>query len=553
MMANGFIRYFEKAIPEFWELPAMTDYVSKSSYTYQQVGEEIAKLHLLFEQMHIQPNDKVALVGRNTPQWAITFLATITYGAVIVPILQDFHPNDVMHIVNHSESKLLFLSDNQWENLEEEKMQNVRGVFSITDFRCVYQAPGETVQAMMKQLPTCYAERYPNGLRKEDVKYAQKDDEELAVLNYTSGTTGYSKGVMLTGENLCGNLDFAGETNLVGRGYRILTFLPLAHAYGCAFDFLAQIAYGAHITFLTKIPSPKVLLKAMEEVKPTAIFTVPLIIEKIYKNNILPKLNKTSMRLITNIPILSGRVYAEIRNALVKTFGGEFCQMVIGGAPINREVEDFLLKIKFPFSVGYGMTECGPLISFEGCDTYSPHSTGRVITGMEMRIDSADPKNVPGEIQVRGRNVMKGYYKNEEATAETFTADGWMRTGDIGVMDEQGFLYIKGRSKTMILGPSGQNIYPEEIEAKLNNLPFISESIVMMRNEKLVALVYPDSAAMDEMGVQTKDLDVVMETHRKSLNEQLAAYERLTAIIIHPTEFEKTPKKSIKRYLYEKA
>lgn len=552
-MANGFIRYFEKAIPEFWELPAMTDYVSKSSYTYQQVGEEIAKLHLLFEQMHIQPNDKVALVGRNTPQWAITFLATITYGAVIVPILQDFHPNDVMHIVNHSESKLLFLSDNQWENLEEEKMRNVRGVFSITDFRCVYQAPGETVQAMMKQLPTYYAERYPNGLRKEDVKYAQKDDEELAVLNYTSGTTGYSKGVMLTGENLCGNLDFAGETNLVGRGYRILTFLPLAHAYGCAFDFLAQIAYGAHITFLTKIPSPKVLLKAMEEVKPTAIFTVPLIIEKIYKNNILPKLNKTSMRLITNIPILSGRVYAEIRNALVKTFGGEFCQMVIGGAPINREVEDFLLKIKFPFSVGYGMTECGPLISFEGCDTYSPHSTGRVITGMEMRIDSADPKNVPGEIQVRGRNVMKGYYKNEEATAETFTADGWMRTGDIGVMDEQGFLYIKGRSKTMILGPSGQNIYPEEIEAKLNNLPFISESIVMMRNEKLVALVYPDSAAMDEMGVQTKDLDVVMETHRKSLNEQLAAYERLTAIIIHPTEFEKTPKKSIKRYLYEKA
>lgn len=552
-MTNGFIRYFEKAIPEFWELPAMTDYVSKSSYTYQQVGEEIAKLHLLFEQMHIQPNDKVALVGRNTPQWAITFLATITYGAVIVPILQDFHPNDVMHIVNHSESKLLFLSDNQWENLEEEKMQNVRGVFSITDFRCVYQAPGETVQAMMKQLPACYAERYPNGLRKEDVKYAQKDDEELAVLNYTSGTTGYSKGVMLTGENLCGNLDFAGETNLVGRGYRILTFLPLAHAYGCAFDFLAQIAYGAHITFLTKIPSPKVLLKAMEEVKPTAIFTVPLIIEKIYKNNILPKLNKTSMRLITNIPILSGRVYAEIRNALVKTFGGEFCQMVIGGAPINREVEDFLLKIKFPFSVGYGMTECGPLISFEGCDTYSPHSTGRVITGMEMRIDSADPKNVPGEIQVRGRNVMKGYYKNEEATVETFTADGWMRTGDVGVMDEQGFLYIKGRSKTMILGPSGQNIYPEEIEAKLNNLPFISESIVMMRNEKLVALVYPDSAAMDEMGVQTKDLDVVMETHRKSLNEQLAAYERLTAIIIHPTEFEKTPKKSIKRYLYEKA
>lgn len=550
-MANNFIHYFEKAIPEFWELPAMTDYVSKDSYTYQQVGEEIAKLHLLFDELHIQQNDKIALVGRNTPRWAITFLATVTYGAVVVPILQDFHPNDVMHIVNHSESKLLFLSDNQWENLEEEKLQTIRGVFSISDFRCVYQAPGETIQSIMKQLPTKYAEKYPNGLRKEDVKYACKDDEELAVLNYTSGTTGYSKGVMLTGENLCGNLDFAGETNLVGRGYRILTFLPLAHAYGCAFDFLAQIAYGAHITFLTKIPSPKVLLKAMDEVKPSAIFTVPLIIEKIYKNNILPKLNKTSMKVLTSIPVISTKVYAEIRNALMKTFGGSFCQMVIGGAPINREVEDFLLKIKFPFSVGYGMTECGPLISFEGCDTYSPHSTGRVITGMEVRINSSDPKNIPGEIQVRGRNVMKGYYKNEEATADTFTEDGWMRTGDMGVLDDAGFIYIKGRSKTMILGPSGQNIYPEEIEAKLNNLPFISESIVMMRNDKLVALVYPDSAAMDEMGVQTKDLDAVMETHRKNLNEQLAAYERLTAIIIHPTEFEKTPKKSIKRYLYE--
>lgn len=550
-MANGFIRYFERAIPEFWELPAMTDYISKSSFTYQQVGEEIAKLHILFGELHIQQNDKVALVGRNTPQWAITFLATITYGAVIVPILQDFHPNDVMHIVNHSESKLLFLSDNQWENLDEEKMQNVRGVFSITDFRCIYQAPGESIQATMKQLSDKYAQKYPNGLRKEDVKYAEKDDEEMAVLNYTSGTTGYSKGVMLTGENFCGNLDFAGQTNLVGRGHRILTFLPLAHAYGCAFDFLSQIAYGGHVTFLTKIPSPKVLLKAMEEVKPSAIFTVPLIIEKIYKNNILPKLNKTSMKLITSIPLVSGKVYAEIRKTLVNTFGGEFNQMVIGGAPINREVEDFLLKIKFPFSVGYGMTECAPLISFERCDTYSPHSTGRVIPGMEVRINSSDPKNVPGEIQVRGRNVMKGYYKNEEATADSFTEDGWMKTGDMGVLDEAGFIYIKGRSKTMILGPSGQNVYPEEIEAKLNNLPFISESIVMMRNDKLVALVYPDSAAMDEMGVQPKDLDAIMEEHRKRLNEQLAAYERLTAIRIHPTEFEKTPKKSIKRYLYE--
>ena len=553
-MANKFVGHFEHAITEFWDLKAMTDYVAKKTFTYSQVGEEVAKLHVLFDEIHVQKNDKIALVGRNTPQWAITFLAAVSYGAIVVPILQDFHPNDVQHIITHSESKLVFLSDNQWEDLDESKFQGVRGVFSISDFRCIYQAPGETIQMSMKQLDQKFAERYPNGFRKEDVHFCDKDDNEVAVINYTSGTTGYSKGVMLTGENLCGNMEYAASTNLVGKGYEILTFLPLAHAYGCAFDFLSQFAKGAHITFLNRIPSPKILLKAMEDVKPTVIFSVPLILEKIYKNNILPKLNKTSMKLAMSIPILSGKIYSEIKNTLVKSFGGEFIHLIIGGAPLNKEVEEFLMKINFPFAVGYGMTECGPLISLNyGANgkQYVPNSVGTVVDDMEVRIDSSDPQNIPGEIQVKGRNVMKGYYKNEEATSKAFTEDGWMCTGDVGIVDKNGYIFIKGRSKTMILGASGQNIYPEEIEAKLSNLPFVSECIVIQRADKIVALVYPDFAAMDEMGIQRADLDAIMEEHRKKVNEQLAAYERLSAIIIHPTEFEKTPKKSIKRYLYE--
>ncbi|MBR5375074.1 MAG: AMP-binding protein [Paludibacteraceae bacterium] len=550
-MANNFVRQFERSITEFWDLKAMTDYVAKTTFTYSQVGEEVAKLHILFDELHVQKNDKIALVGRNTPQWAITFLSAVTYGAIVVPILQDFHPNDVQHIINHSESKLIFLSDNQWEDLDESKFHSVRGVFSISDFRCLYQGPGETIQMTMKQLANKFKERYPNGLQKEDVHYCDKDDHEVAVINYTSGTTGYSKGVMLTGDNLSSNMEYAATTNLVGKGYEILTFLPLAHAYGCAFDFLSQFVKGAHITFLNRIPSPKILLKAMEEVKPTVIFSVPLILEKIYKNNVLPKLNKTSMKLAMSIPILSGKIHSEIKNALVKTFGGNFIELVIGGAALNKEVEEFLLKIGFPFSVGYGMTECGPLISLNRRGKYVPNSVGTVVSDMEIRIDSSDPENIPGEIQVKGRNVMKGYYKNEEATANSFTEDGWMRTGDVGVMDKNGYVFIKGRSKTMILGASGQNIYPEQIEAKLNNLPFVSECIVVQRSEKIVALVYPDFAAMDEMGIQRTDLDAIMDEHRKKVNEQLAAYERLSAIIIHPTEFEKTPKKSIKRYLYE--
>jgi long-chain acyl-CoA synthetase len=549
-MSTSFIKYIEKSLKDHWDLKAMTNYVTKDEYDYSQVAREIAKIHVLFKELNITQDDKIALVGRNTPEWAIIFLATVSYGAVIVPILQDFHPNDVQHIINHSESKLVFLSDNQWDNLDETKMPLVRGVFSFTDFRCIYQAAGETIQMTMKHLEKSFEETYPNGFTKDSINFKDKDGNAMTILNYTSGTTGFSKGVMLTGENICCQIDYAYKTNLVGRGYKILSFLPLAHAYGCAFDFIAQFVAGGHINFLTRIPSPKVLLKAMDEIKPDSIFTVPLVIEKIYKNNLLPLLNKTTMKVAMNIPILSTRVYSEIRNKLINVFGGRFKMIVIGGAPLNKEVEDFFVKIKFPFTVGYGMTECAPLISVDTVN-YAPHSVGKPIDDVEVKIDSQDPYTIPGEILVKGRNVMIGYYKNEEATQSVFTEDGWLKTGDMGIIDKDNNIFIRGRSKTMILTASGQNVYPEEIESKINNLSFVSESIVVQRNDKIVALVYPDFAAMDEMGIDHKELESILEQHRLDLNKKLAAYEQVTKFSIHPTEFEKTPKKSIKRYLYE--
>lgn len=547
---SSFIQYLEKSFKENWDLDAMTNYVTKQNYTYGQVASEIMKLHVLFKELNITSNDKIALVGRNTPEWAITFLATVTYGAVIVPILQDFHPNDVQHIVNHSESKLLFLSDNQWENLDEKRMSNIRGVFSITDFRCIYQASGESIQMVMKHLQNSFSQLYPNGFSKEDIHFVEKPKDEMIVLNYTSGTTGYSKGVMLTSDNIACQIDYGFRTNLIGKGYNILTFLPLAHAYGCAFDFLAQICAGAHITFLTRLPSPKVLLKAMEEVRPDSIFTVPLVIEKIYKNNILPLISKTSMKVAMNLPLISNRVNAEIRNKLINVFGGKFKKIVVGGAAFNSEVEDFLVKIDFPFTVGYGMTECAPLITVD-VDNFVPHSVGKPINDVEVKIDSEDPENIPGEILIKGRNVMIGYYKNEEATKNVFTEDGWLKSGDMGVMDKDKNLFIKGRSKTMILTSSGQNVYPEQIEAKIANLPFVSECLVVQREDKIVALVYPDYAAMDESNITEQDLESIMEQHRNNVNKELAAYEQVRKFIIHPEEFKKTPKKSIKRYLYE--
>lgn len=551
MINENFIKIYEKSFKENWELPALTDYGKSNHYTFGELAKEIARIHLLFQECQVRRGDKVALIGKDNSRWCIAYMAVITYGAIIVPILQDFNPNDVHHIINHSESVFLFVSDRIWDSLEEDKIEEVRGVFSLSDFRCLHQRDGENIQKLMRTLDEKMAERYPNGFTKEDIKYAELDNDKVVEINYTSGTTGFSKGVMLTGNNLAGNVTYARTLDLLFRGDRELCFLPLAHAYSCAFNLLVPMAFGVHVFLLGKIPSPKILLKAFEEVKPNLILMVPLILEKIYKKMIVPQLSKRTLRLALNIPLLDSRIYAQIRKRLVDALGGRFREVIVGGAAMNQEVTDFLYKIKFPFTIGYGMTECGPLISYDNNSEYVPGSCGQILKGiMKVRIDSDDPYNKVGEIQVSGENVMKGYYKNEEATRNVFTKDGWLRTGDLGTIDHDNRIYIRGRSKTMILGPSGQNIYPEEIESKLNNLPFVMESLVVEKNGKLVGLVYPDYDTVDSTGVSHDDLPVIMEQNRVELNKLLAPYESVSELQLYPTEFEKTPKKSIKRYLY---
>ena len=552
MIQENFIKLYEKSFRENWDLPCYTDYGEKVTYTYGQVAQEIARMHLLFKHCQLRRGDKIAIIGKNNTRWCIAYMATITYGGIVVPILQDFNPNDVHHIVNHSESVFLFTADNIWEHLEEERLSGLRGVFSLTDFRCLYQRDGETIQRFLKHLEESMYDAYPKGFRKEDVVYTDLDNDKVMLLNYTSGTTGFSKGVMLTGNNLAGNVVFGISSGLLKKGDRVLSFLPLAHAYGCAFDFLTATAVGTHVTLLGKVPSPKILMKAFSEVKPSLIITVPLVIEKIYKGVIQPIINKRAMRFALNIPLLDNRIYGQIRQKLVDALGGRFKEIIIGGAAMNPEVEEFFHRIKFPFTIGYGMTECAPLISYAPWNEFKLTSSGKVLEGiMEARIYKENPNDKLGEIQVRGENVMKGYYKNPEATADVFTEDGWLRTGDLGTIDEDNFLYIRGRSKTMILSSSGQNIFPEEIEARLNNLPFVLESLIIERNKKLVALVYADYEALDSLGLNNPDsLKAVMDENLKNLNNSVAAYEKVSKIQLYPTEFEKTPKRSIKRYLY---
>lgn len=551
MIKENFIKIYEESFKENWALPALTDYGKGNCFTFGDVAEEIARIHLLFHECQVRRGDKIALIGKDNARWCIAYMAAITYGAIIVPILQDFNPNDVHHIINHSESVFLFVSDRIWDSLEEDKIEEIRGVFSLSDFRCLHQRDGENIQKLMKALDERMAEKYPNGFTKEDIKYAELDNDKVVEINYTSGTTGFSKGVMLTGNNLAGNVTYARTLDLLFKGDRELCFLPLAHAYSCAFNLLVPMAFGVHVYLLGKVPSPKILLKAFEEVKPNLILMVPLILEKIYKKMILPQLNKRTLKLALNIPLLDSRIYAQIRKHLLDALGGRFREVIVGGAAMNQEVTDFLYKIKFPFTIGYGMTECGPLISYDHNDEYVPGSCGQILKGiMKVRIDSDDPYNKVGEIQVSGENVMKGYYKNEEATQNVFTEDGWLKTGDLGTIDSYNRIYIRGRCKTMILGASGQNIYPEEIESKLNNLPFVMESLVVEKNGKLIGMVYPDYDTVDSTGISHTDLPVIMEENRVELNKLLAPYESISEIQLYPTEFEKTPKKSIKRYLY---
>ena len=551
MVTENFIKIYEKGFKENWERPALTDYNTKESFTYQQIAEEIAKLHILYKHCQIRRGDKIAIVGRNTPRWCIAFMSAITYGAIVVPILQDFNANDIHHIVSHSDSVLLFVGDLIWENLEVDKLNNLRATISLRDYSCLDQRDGECISKCLSEMNINFKNKYPNGFSREDIKYAELSNDKVVLINYTSGTTGFSKGVMLTGNNLAGNTMFGIHSKLHYPGSKCLSFLPLAHAYGCAFDILVPLAVGTHITMLGKIPSPKILLKALEEVKPNLIICVPLILEKIYRKQILPMLNKRALKWAVNIPLLDSQIYAQIRKKLVDAFGGRFEQVIIGGAPLNKEVETFLHKIKFPFTVGYGMTECGPLISYTHYTEFIPTSAGRILDGyMQVRIDSEDPYNIPGEICVKGENVMKGYYKNQEATDAVLDNDEWLHTGDMGTINKDNTIFIKGRCKTMILGPNGQNIYPEAIEAKLNNMPFILESLVIEKDGKLIALVYPDYEAVDENGISGKDILIAMEEIRQNVNNELAPFENISKIQLYPTEFEKTPKKSIKRYLY---
>ena len=548
---ENLIKIYENSFRKNWDLEAVTDYGTSVTLTYGQMAERIACLHLLFERVGIQENDRIAVMGKNNSNWVTTYLATVTYGAVIVPILQDFKANDAIHIINHSESELLFITDQIWENIDVEQVPDLQAVISLNTMDLIVAGLPKTQAVDKLTIEELFAEKYPNGFTKDDVQYIERSNAELASINYTSGTTGFSKGVMTPANALAGNIIFGLTTKLVYPGCRHVAFLPLAHAYGCAFDFLACLAAGGHTYLIGRTPSPKILMKAFAEVKPTVILSVPLILEKIYKKMIQPQISKKPVSWVLKMPLLDKVVLNKIRETLMEAFGGEFSQIIIGGAPLNAEVEAFLRRIKFPVTVGYGMTETAPLISFTPWTEFRSQSCGQVLKGlMDARIANPDADGV-GEIQVRGENVMAGYYKNEQATAESFTEDGWLRTGDLGVIDEDGFIYIKGRCKTMLLGPSGQNIYPEEIEAKINNMPYVLESLVLQKDTRLVALVCPDFEAVDADKLSQEQLEVVMEENRKLVNAELAAYEQINELRIYTHEFEKTPKKSIKRFLYE--
>jgi len=546
----AFIKLFEKSFRENFDHPALSDYGTNVTYTYGVLAKEIAKLHILFKECDLKEGDKISLVGKNTSNWGIVHLATITYGAVIVPILQDFNLQDISHIIDHSDSVLLFCSNSIGEKIDKSKYSKIKAAFSLNDFRLIYQKEGEKIDRISSRLESLLNEKCPGGFAPRHINYSDLPNESLAVLNYTSGTTGFSKGVMISGNNLLGNMEFAENTFHLKPGDNMLSFLPLAHTYGIAFDFLYALSSGCHVTLLGKTPAPKILMQAFEDVKPNLIISVPLIFEKIYKKMIIPLLGKRPIKFALRISILDKRIYAKIRKKLVKAMGGIFDQVIIGGAALNNEAEDFLLKIKFPVSVGYGMTECAPLISFSLCKDYVPHSCGKILDCMQVRIDSEDPYNITGEIQVKGQNVMLGYYKNEEATRMVFTDDGWLKTGDLGTIDKNNNIFIRGRSKSMILGPNGQNIYPEEIESKLNNLPYVMESLVIEKNQKLTALVYPDNEAVEQTGITPADLSAIMEQNKETVNKLVASYEKIAEIQLYPNEFEKTPKKSIKRFLY---
>lgn len=548
-MEESFIQYIEESIRNHWNLAALTDFKGETS-SYKDVARKIEKLHLLFEYSGVERGDKIALCSRNTSNWGIAFLATLTYGAVAVPILNEFKAEAVHHIVNHSEAKLLFAGDVVWENLEAEAMPNVDGILRIEDYSLRVSRKERLTEARAR-LNELFGQKFPDRFRPEDVHYRRDRLEELALINYTSGTTSLSKGVMLPYRSLWANLKFA--LGVFGElpGENMVSMLPMAHMYGLAFEFIYEFVSGIHVHFLSRTPSPKVVADAFAEVKPNLIIAVPLIIEKIIKKKVFPTIEKPHMKLLMSIPLINEKIRETIRQKVMDAFGGNFKELIIGGAALNQEVEKFLRSIRFPYTVGYGMTECGPILSYDGWRTFKQGSCGKAVPRMELRIDSMDPQHEVGEILAKGDCVMDGYYKNEEATQEALDNEGWLHTGDMGVIDSDGYLHIRGRCKNMILSANGQNIYPEEIEDKLNNMPFVSESIVVDREGKLVALVVPDTDQVETEKLTEEQLAEAMTENLKELNRQLPAYSQLGSYELFREEFEKTPKRSIKRFLYK--
>ena len=548
-MEQSFIAYIENSIKENWDLDALTDYKG-ATLQYKDVARKIEKLHIIFEASGIKKGDKIAVCGRNSSHWGVTFLATLTYGAVIVPILHEFKADNIHNIVNHSEAKLLFVGDQVWENLNESAMPLLEGIMMMADFY-ILVSRSEKLDYAREHLNEMFGKKYPKNFRKEHVSYHKDQPDELAVINYTSGTTSYSKGVMLPYRSLWSNTTFAFEVLPLKAGDKIVSMLPMAHMYGLAFEFLYEFAVGCHIFFLTRMPSPKIIFQAFTEVKPNLIVAVPLIIEKIIKKSVLPKLETPAMKLLLKVPIINDKIKATVREQMIQAFGGNFAEIIVGGAAFNQEVEQFLKMIDFPYTVGYGMTECGPIICSSRWETLKLASCGKATTRMEVKIDSPDPQNVAGEIICKGANLMLGYYKNAEATSQIIDVNGWLHTGDLATMDTEGYVTVRGRSKNMLLTASGQNIYPEEIESKLNNMPYVSESLIVLQKDKLVALIYPDFDDAFAHGMEQSDIEKVMEDNRNELNLQLPAYCQITKVKIHFEEFEKTAKKSIKRFMYQ--
>ncbi len=549
MISERIVGYIEQSIRQNWDIEALSNYTEKG-YTYKEIAERILKLHIFFRETGVKEGDKIALVGRNSANWCMIYLATITYGAVIVPILPDFKPEDLTNLINHSDSSILFADDKIFESLDASRIPLITGVISLDDFRMMSSAnPG--IRELYDSAGEKYASAYPE-LKPADIKFSEITNDKLAVISYTGGTTGFSKGVMISHNSLAANVRYAQNHMPLKPGDPLVSFLPLAHTYGCAFEFLFPFTFGCHITILSKTPSPQIIIKAFQEIKPRLILSVPLVIEKIFKKQLLPVISKPHMKILLAIPGINKILYNTIKKKLTDTFGGRFHEIVIGGAAFNPEAEDFFKKIGFRFTVGYGMTECGPLISYASWDTTKQGASGRPVDTLEVTIDSPDPRKIIGEIILRGENVMLGYYKNEKATKEIIDEKGWMHTGDLGIIDKDGNIFIKGRSKTMLLGPSGKNIFPEEIEAVINNTGYVAESLVISEDNKLVALIYPDHDKIKNEDISDEKLTGILEETRKAVNERVPDFMAVSKFRVVTEEFAKTPKRSIKRFLYTK-